>query len=122
MDKELKDSILSSIELSGAASEEKSTIKPNIANTEQALAHITTRSTGILSIKKHLKFEMIFSQPLALKVLSNLEVRCCLCRTVISYPAWYYSIKYAVNQLHFFVCFDENSVNKPTVKCYRSKS
>lgn len=63
--------------------------------------------------------KLILSQPEALSNYNPFEIRCCLCRKVISYPAWYYSIKYAVNHFHYFVCFDNSSSSKPTTRCYR---
>lgn len=66
---------------------------------------------------KHCK--LILVQPEVLRGLNPFEIRCCLCRKVISYPAWYYNIKYDVNQFHYFVCFDSLSKDKPSTRCYR---
>ena len=65
------------------------------------------------------RISQIFSQPRELSTLNPFEIRCCLCHEVIRYPAWYYSIKYAVNHFHYFICFDNLSPDKPSTRCYR---
>jgi hypothetical protein len=117
IDDELAKKILELIESTGAAHEDNQVVSPLIGRTSEVL----DRSAGLPRIKKALadKFILILGQPIALSFLSNLQIRCALCGKVISYPAWYAVVKYAVNQLHFFICFDAASPLKPTTRCYR---
>ena len=93
-------------------------VKPIISGN---MSHILNLSSGLPRLQTHVikRFSLIISQPLALTTFNPFEVRCCLCRSVIRYPAWYYSIKYAVNHFHYFICFDASSPDKPSTKCYR---
>ena len=120
IDESIKDSILRNIGLSGSAEEKTSIIKPIIASSEHLNA-ILNLSSGSARIHSHInkKFNLILAQPNGLSVLNPFEIRCCLCRAVISYPCWYYGIRYAVNHIHYFVCFDEADVSKPLTRCYR---
>jgi hypothetical protein len=108
----LRDEILESIVKYGKAEE----IKLNI-NVDSIL----DKSSGSPRIQQTIrrKSVLILSQPLALSALSNLQIRCALCKRVISYPCWYYSVKYAVNHFHYFICFDSVSPSKPSLRCYR---
>lgn len=117
INKDLKDEILNSISYSGEAEKTVHLILGSRNN----LNHIAGVSSGSLRIYPSMikKFNLILSQPLQLQALNPFEIRCVLCKRVISYPCWYYSIRYAVNHFHFFVCFDSGSADKPTTKCYR---
>lgn len=116
MDEELKDEILKSISLGGGI--EQPTINPIIGNRPELVLELRG---GLPRIKRSLidKFSLILSQPLIIRALSNLSIRCCLCGAVIRYPAWYASIRYNVNWFHYFICFDGNNSTKPTARCYR---
>lgn len=85
------------------------------------LNHVLNLSSGTPRIQTNVikKFNLILSQPLGLSVLNPFEVRCCLCHRVISYPCWYYEVKYAVNHFHYFVCFSASRADKVSVNCYR---
>ena len=78
---------------------------------------ITTMASGSLRINRTLikKFKLILSNPL--NHFERSEIHCCLCDRVINYPCYYWSIKYAVNQFHFFVCFGNNSSKEVSVSC-----
>lgn len=65
------------------------------------------------------KAKLILGKPKELEELSPQQIRCCLCHKAISYPCWYYDIRYNVNQFHYFMCFDPSKPDRPTVKCYR---
>jgi len=109
-----KDSILAAIASGGKVNNEEIKLNVNIN-------HVLSFSSGAARIQtsciRHAK--LILSQPDELKALSSLQIRCMLCKRVISYPAWYYKMSFAVNQFHYFICFDSDSPNKPTAKCYR---
>ena len=117
---ELAKEMLRNIALTGAVNEENSIIKPVIAGIGN-LDVIVNRSAGLPRIRddKVKQFGLIIQQPVLLAILNSFEIRCCLCRRVISYPAWYYEIQYAVSHIHFFICFDSNSSTKPTTRCMR---
>jgi hypothetical protein len=85
------------------------------------LSQILDFGSGSVRLQRNVikKFNLEIGQPTGLKHLNPFQIRCSLCRSVISYPAWYYSIKYAVNHFHYFVCFDSASSSKPSTKCYR---
>lgn len=122
MDKELAEQMLKSIALTGSAEVSRAVIKPIIANNNGGnIKHILNLSSGSPRLHSNVinRFKLILSQPEILEALSRFEVRCCLCNRVVSYPCWYYSVKYAVNQFHYFVCFDLSSPDKPSTKCYR---
>lgn len=115
-----KDDILKSISYSGTASVTES-IKIVIAERKH-LSNIIDLSNGSARLSRSTvkKFSLILSQPTLLSAFKPTEIRCSLCQRVIKYPCWYYSIKYAVNHFHYFVCFrpsDDNS--KPNTICYR---
>src|SRR5438105_1951772 len=115
--------MLDSISLSGAADESNAASRPVIVGeaSRDILVHILNVSSGLPRIRTDVasKFALILNQPVGLAALSNLQIRCCLCRKVITYPAWYHHIKYAVNHFHFFICFDSNSPAKPSTRCYK---
>ncbi len=115
MNNELAAEILRNIALSGSA---EAKIKVNIGGN---LNHVLSLSSGSPRIQTNVikRFALIISQPANLSILNPFEIRCCLCRNVINYPCWYYSAKYSVNHFHYFVCFDKDSSDKPSTKCYR---
>lgn len=114
-----KDDILKSISYSGTASVTES-IKIVIAERKH-LSNIIDLSNGSARLSRSTvkKFSLILSQPTLLSAFKPTEIRCSLCQRLIKYPCWYYSIKYAVNHFHYFVCFDSSSSDKPSTKCYR---
>jgi len=113
LDTELTKQILDNIKSQGATT---NNIRININ-----LADVVSYSSGSPRIQKTFsrKAVLIVSRPKNLETINQLEIRCALCKKPISYPAWYYHIKYAVNELHYFLCFDSESSNKPSAKCYR---
>lgn len=115
MNESLAKGILQNIASSGSASKE---VKINIGGN---LNHILSLSSGSPRLQTNVigRFKLILSQPLTLEMMNPFEIRCSFCRKVIKYPCWYYSIKYAVNHFHYFVCFDSSSSDKPSTKCYR---
>ena len=115
MNNNLAQEMLRNIALSGAADEKTKHIIGGNLN------HVLNLSSGAARIQTNVikRFSLILSQPAALSILNPFEIRCALCKCVVSYPCWYYSIKYAVNHFHYFVCFDRASVDKPSTKCYR---
>lgn len=120
--KEIKDSaseMLDSISLQGSASEENKELKVIIASRSHIFSILDTAS-GMPKVRSSVinKFSFILSQPALIRALSPLSIRCCLCGKVISYPSWYYSVRYAINQFHYFICFN-GSNDKPIAKCYR---
>ena len=108
------DDILRSIELAGAASAENISVRPIL---QANLKRILDTSSGSPRILRVNKFNLITSLPLAIKLLSPFEIRCSLCKRPITYPVWYMSEKFAVNQFHYFICFNSDSPNKPNVSC-----
>ena len=120
MDKDLQDDILRSISLEGAASEENKSVNI-VLGSRKNLEHIVSLSGGMPKIKPSVlkAFTMILAQPLALGALSPLSIRCALCGRVISYPAWYYQVRYVTNWFHYFICFDETNSRHATTRCYR---
>ena len=109
------DDILKNIALGGTA---EKTVNPIIGGN---LSHILSLSSGSPRLQTNVikKFALILSQPSAIDILNPFEIRCCLCKSVVRYPVWYYSIKYAINHFHYFVCFDSTSPSRPSTKCYR---
>lgn len=112
-----KDEILKSIAASGSAEMRSKIIIGNESNRNSIL----DLSNGQVRISKTVikKAILILGQPERLAGFAEHEIRCALCNRIISYPSWYYEVKYAVNQFHYFVCFDSDSPGKPTTKCYR---
>jgi hypothetical protein len=110
-----KKEILDNIALGGKASQ---TVKPIIGG---HLNHVLNLSSGLPRFQTNVikRFTFIHNQPALLSVLNPFAIRCCLCKQVISYPCWYYEVKYAVNHFHYFVCFDSASPERPSTKCYR---
>lgn len=117
MDEKLAKEMLANIAYAG---ETATKAKPIIGGN---LSHILNLSSGSPRIQTNIvsRFKLILGQPEGLLHLGRFEIRCCLCKRVISYPCWYYSIHYAVNHFHYFVCFDSESNNKPSTKCYRKE-
>ena len=117
---DLKRQIISSISTEGAASEENKSVNVVIGN-KTNLSHVMNFASGMPKIRPNIisRFRLILSQPETLSGLSPLQIRCCLCSRVISYPTWHHSIRYTVNQFHYFVCFDRDSNDKPSTRCYR---
>ncbi len=113
--------ILRNITLTGHVSEEFSGVKHIISCHGENINHILNLTSGKARIQSNIvkRFNLLLTQPNALHGLNPFEIRCCLCRKVIAYPAWYYSIRYAVSHFHYFVCFDSSSPTKPSTKCYR---
>jgi hypothetical protein len=110
---ELKADLLRSISLRGDGS-----VNPIIGSASH-VSQILNVSSGLPKILNPSKFSLVVNQPLSLSALNSLEIRCCLCRNVISYPAWYRIDVYLKNTFHFFICFDTTSSSKPTARCYR---
>lgn len=116
IDETLKSSILKSLELTGSVDSESSAI---IVHVNKSLDNVIDSSSGRKRIRpsKEKMFGLILSQPLSLRAISSLEIRCLACGRVISYPAWHYWIAFSVNVFHYFVCFDGREPSKPTVNC-----
>lgn len=117
---EVAKEILRNIALGGSAMKENAEVNI-VLGSRNNLVVIMDNSSGLPKIRKQAatKFTLILRQPERLEVMNAFEIRCCLCKKVISYPAWYWSKKYAVNHFHYFICFDSNSPLKPTTKCYK---
>lgn len=120
---DLKDEILNSIALHGSAALETASIIPVIAGNDKNLGHILNLSSGSPRIHSSIikRFSLILGMPKPLTAMSALSIRCALCNSVISYPCWYYTIRYAVNQFHYFVCFNPTEPGNVTAKCYKRK-
>jgi len=118
MDEELKESLLRNISLTGAADNTIAKVNPIIANRDNAKV-ILSLSSGLPKISHHYvkRFKLILTQPVSLRALNAFEIRCCLCGNVISYPAWYYKIEYAVNHFHYFICWNDTVTNVVTARC-----
>jgi hypothetical protein len=116
--KEQQEELLKSIELEGGIDKKQIHL---ILGSKQNISHIAGNSTGRLRL--HAKVirdsKLIFDKLESLASLHQSQIRCSLCSQVISYPCWHYTIKYAVNEFHHFICFDETNSLKPSVKCYR---
>lgn len=112
--------MLRNISLGGSPSLENAEVHV-VLGSRNNLTVIMDRSSGLPKIRKEAaaKFTLLVRQPLILEALNAFEIRCCLCKQVIGYPAWYWSKKYAVNHFHYFICFDASSPLKPTTKCYK---
>lgn len=116
IDENTKSSLLKQIALSGAID---NAIETPVINGN--LNHILHRASGLPRIRIPERFKLLLSLPQTLQGVSPFEIRCALCNRVISYPAWYHSVKYSINVFHYFVCFDATSPLKPTIACYRRK-
>lgn len=112
--------MLKSISLSGSADANAAVFKPVVASKAQA-PNILNLTSGLPRISWNYlaKFEPIIGKPTILSPLNSFEIRCCLCNKIISYPCWYYQIRYAVNWFHYFVCFNAMSPRRVTAVCYR---
>lgn len=117
---ELVSEILASVSLTGAAEKANAELNLIIGNRDN-IGHIMQLATGLPKIKPSLvqKFTLILSQPKPLIGLSPFSIRCAFCSNIITYPAWYFNIRYTVNSFHYFICFDPSSNTKPTTRCYR---
>lgn len=111
--KDWRKEILDSIAYTGVAS---GSVKLSLIN---SVEQILDFSPGTPRIKRSIadKFTMITSQPLGVSE----SARCSLCgkRIIFPLPCWYHVIKYKVNHLAVFVCFDSSSPSKPTTRCYK---
>jgi len=114
-----KDDILKSIALDGSASSVQKAIIGSFENRNSIL----DLSNGAVRISRTMQKRaiLILSQPSILAGFKPNEIRCALCGRIISYPAWYYSLNYAVNQFHYFICFrpQDGDKSKPNTGCYR---
>lgn len=121
LDKDLADSILKSISLSGVADMANARVKQIVSVNGENLNHVLSLSSGSPRIQSNVikRFKLLLSQPLRLEAMNPFEIRCCLCKKVVSYPVWYYEVKYAINHFHYFVCFSPLSKDKPSADCYR---
>lgn len=117
---DLKDSILKGIGTSGAADAANRTIHPIVSDNEGEILSLTSGLPKIRASASS-RFTLLFIIPLALKGLHNSEIRCCLCKKIISFPCWYYRKNLAVNNFHFFVCLDPTSSQKVNTHCWRIK-
>lgn len=117
INEELKNQILKSISYSGSADTDIKMILGSRTN----LQHVVDMGSGRPRIHRSIgkRFTLVLSQPIMLANCNPFEIRCCLCGKVVSYPCWYYQVKYAVNHFHYFICFDRDSADKPSTKCYR---
>jgi len=108
--------ILKNISSTGSADESKAIVKHLIGKN---LNHVLNTSSGSARIQTNVikRFILITSQPAMLFSFNPFEIRCSLCKSVISYPCWYYGIKYTVNHFHYFVCFNGSSA--VNVSCFR---
>lgn len=115
---DLKSSILRSINTSGSASEEERKVNPIISPDGKKLLNY---SSGTPKLRKSVipNFALIFTQPLSLSAVHNTEIRCCLCRKVINYPAWHWRESFLVNQFYYFICFDSTSPKEVSARCYK---
>lgn len=109
--------ILDSITKQGTALTENAAVRHIVANRD-SLTQIINVSSGLPRIQNHVasRFQLILSSPLT---ISRHEQRCCFCQKMIVFPCWYWSVKYAVNVFHYFICFDSNSPDKPSTRCYK---
>jgi hypothetical protein len=115
---DIQNSFLKSIELSGSVDEASHQIKIRL---NENLSAILDKSSGRIRLKSSLagKFSLILAQPAELKPLSNLEIRCLYCRKVISYPAWHLVRAFDINHFHYFICWNTESSDKPSLNCKR---
>lgn len=119
LDESIQKEILRSIALTGAATEENAISIPIIGDSKSN--GIINRSSGRPAIHSRIakKFSLIIGQPKEIAALSNLEIRCCVCRKIISYPCWYYRLEFAVKVFHYFVCYSADSPEKVNARCYK---
>lgn len=114
MDDKLAKDMLKAIALGGAVESED--VHNIIASNPY---HIIDSTSGKTRIRQPKLFDLIIAQPASISALSSLEIRCCICKRVITYPAWYHFIHYAINHFHFFVCFNSNSPAQPNIECMK---
>lgn len=120
LDKDTLDQILKDITNTGYSLEENRSVNLVLASRSN-LTTILDSSSGLPKVKASIakQFKLVLSIPLALQAFNPFEIRCCLCHKVIMYPAWYYMVRFAVNEFHYFICFDRHSANKVTARCYK---
>lgn len=113
-DSETQKEILDSITNSGSIEHNEIKVNTNISD-------VLSFSSGSARLQSSAirKARLILGKPHELVSLDNKQIKCVLCKRVISYPCWYYNIRYAVNHFHYFICFDKDSASKPTAKCYK---
>jgi hypothetical protein len=109
--------VLKSISYAGSAEAKEKAIIGDQSNNK----NILDLSNGQARISRTClkKSELILFQPSALAGFDRREIKCCLCHHQVSYPTWYYKLEFAINQFHYFICFDSEKPGKPTTKCYR---
>lgn len=112
IDSETKKEILDLISSRGSTDDKAIQINTNIND----ILNFSSGSARIQSTVRR-KAKLILSQPSRLAILNPFQIRCALCHKVISYPCWYYDVRYAVNHFHYFICFDSNSIDKPSTRC-----
>ena len=124
IDEKQANEILASIEMTGGISSPKTIVtNPIVLGSHNNLGQILNLSSGLPKIRKDKvdKFNFILSQPLGIRSIPRHDIRCCLCQEIIYFPCWYYRIDYAVNQFHYFVCFDSASSQLVNASCYRRR-
>lgn len=112
--------MLKAISLQGSVEEDNAEVHL-VLGSRNNLNTVMNFTSGLPKIRPDIvkKFKLILSTPALLSSLSPFEIRCCMCKRVIRFPCWYYSIRYVVNHFHYFVCFDPNSSDKVSAKCYK---
>lgn len=119
LDDELAKDILDSIEQVGESSIESARSK-NLINSNKS--HVVSITSGSPRIQSNVlnRFKLILAIPPFLTKLYNpSEIKCAVCNNRISFPCWYYSVHYVVNAIHYFICFDRFSPDKPSTRCHR---
>jgi len=117
--------ILKNISLTGKADENSKELfdkkRHLIIESRNQLNSLFDSSSGFPKIRKDAaaRFNLIMTQPSEIQDIPRHDLRCCLCKSIISWPVWYWVKRYKVNQFHFFVCFDSSSPELVTAKCYR---
>ncbi len=115
--------ILPSIELTGST---ETIINPIIASKNNGINNILDYGSGSVRLQRSIinKFKLVLIKPPGLSIFEPHDIRCYLCNRVIAFnqrPVWHYSIRYAVNHFHYFVCSNEQSLKEQKVNasCYR---
>ncbi len=101
IDDRLKDEILGSILMDGVSSEENKH-KTNILNPDSE--YLISRANGRAVIRKTLlsHFTLLLKQNLA---VNPLEIRCCVCGRIVTYPVWYMVEDRTYHTIHYYVCY-----------------
>ncbi len=120
LDDDFKAELLNNIFSTGKTEVVKPEKTVYIANQERA-KHLLNYSAGLPRFHSHniKKFNLVINQIEELKHLNPFAIRCCLCGEVISYPAWHAVNKYAVNEIHYFVCLDRFDSKRVNAKCFK---